>query len=578
MEELNKEFYIASSSPNIIPPQSDEGILSSHIATSVSENIFDSQTRNKLRMIQMKRKKENLSKIPDNNNDVNDNDDDYFESRKIHSHDRYSENLLHFSSKHFTEEDDSNDDELNIKNDSLNEITTSNTNENNVEVIVSDLDCDLNEEDSDEENKPNNKNNTLIAITKAQRAQNSFIKINNKLRNSLDAYDGDKKTCSYMMALGGDDSKVNYEVDSIIEEEDENNHEMNNEGKCSEIHNEMKAIDSATHKASKSEMINIDNIIEKIQQMIDREIEENLMKKQIIKNNLIEYFSGEDKEINVSHNSQALSYEISIPITISIINEKKKKINTHSMNLIHVSSPSLNMYKKKVNSCNYNISSLPKLNSSSKKPSSHTHNKSHQCSLLLHDMRKNLLIKQGKAQSLYLKKTLMTEDSITQRKLSKRIRNCLTFNTKPNKDSAVICHTMPNESHIDETNKAKVIDGLSTMQFPASLINHQRFALDKVKKSRGRQFAVMLTKEKEFRAVYEIKSLKNTMNRVYGIGKEKEIVYTTMMMTLYKYDKGTYSRVGEADNTKFNKCFIGNIIGFSINESITRKKTMSNKI
>ena len=56
MEELNKELY--SSSPNIIPSQNDEGILSSHIAASVSENIFDSHNRNRLRMIQMKRKKE----------------------------------------------------------------------------------------------------------------------------------------------------------------------------------------------------------------------------------------------------------------------------------------------------------------------------------------------------------------------------------------------------------------------------------------------------------------------------------------------------------------------------------------
>ena len=528
MEELNKELY--SSSPNIIPSQNDEGILSSHIAASVSENIFDSHNRNRLRMIQMKRKKENLSKIVDNSprNETLFNNEDF---------NRYSENLIHFASKHYTEEDDSNDD-ANNKNDSLNEITTSNMNENNVEVIVSDLDCDLNEEESDDDNQ--NKNNTLIAITKAQRAQNSFIKINNKLRNSLDAYDKDKKTCSYLMALGGDDSKVNYEVDSIIEEEDE--------GKCSEI---KSMIDSSVHKASKSEMINIDSIIDKIQQMIDEEIEENLMKKQIIKHNLIEYFSGE-KEVNISQNcKKALSYEISIPITISIINEKKKKITPHSMNL--------NLNKKKVNTCR------------------HTHYKSHQCSLLLHDMRKNLLIKQGKAQSLYLKKTLLTEDNITQRKISKRIRNCLTFTTNPSKDTAVICHTMPNESHIDETNKAKVIDCMSSMQFPSSLLNHQRFALDKVKRSKGGQFAIMLSKEKEFRAVYEIKSGKNTMNRLYGVSKEKETIYTTMM-TLYKYDKGGYSRVGEADNAKFNKCFIGNVIGFSINESIPRKKTKSNKI
>ena len=168
MEELNKELY--SSSPNIIPSQNDEGILSSHIATSVSENIFDSHNRNRLRMIQMKRKKENLSKIVDNSprNETLFNNEDF---------NRYSENLIHFASKHYTEEDDSNDD-ANNKNDSLNEITTSNMNENNVEVIVSDLDCDLNEEESDDDNQ--NKNNTLIAITKAQRAQNSFIKINNK--------------------------------------------------------------------------------------------------------------------------------------------------------------------------------------------------------------------------------------------------------------------------------------------------------------------------------------------------------------------------------------------------------------
>ena len=108
-------------------------------------------------MIQMKRKKENLSKIVDNSprKETLFNNEDF---------NRYSENLIHFASKHYTEEDDSNDD-ANNKNDSLNEITTSNMNENNVEVIVSDLDCDLNEEESDDDNQ--NKNNTLIAITKA---------------------------------------------------------------------------------------------------------------------------------------------------------------------------------------------------------------------------------------------------------------------------------------------------------------------------------------------------------------------------------------------------------------------------
>ena len=134
-----------------------------------------------------------------------------------------------------------------------------------------------------------------------------------------------------MMALGGgEDSKMNYEVDSIIEEEDELNHF--NEEKADEVKEEPLKIVIPKHKSSRSEMINIQSTIDKIQERIDKEREDKLNQKKLIKNNLIELFSQQfdideednDKEINISNNSLIGDNE----------DEKSfKKLNTFSSNL-----------------------------------------------------------------------------------------------------------------------------------------------------------------------------------------------------------------------------------------------------
>ena len=208
----------SDSSPNIIlNEEKDENVK--HISSSNSESLVDNLQRNMQRCEQMKRKKEENTPLIDfetgiNNSDCDSNsnesqsDEPIVEMNHKHTHTRYSEAFnLNVPSKQYKDEDDQFDN-INIVNedeDSLikgeNEVTTANTNENNVEVIVSDLECDLNEEDSNEENNPivNNAartNSTLIAITKATRAQNSFIKINNKLKTALEANDSNKKTCS----------------------------------------------------------------------------------------------------------------------------------------------------------------------------------------------------------------------------------------------------------------------------------------------------------------------------------------------------------------------------------------------
>ena len=64
-------------------------------------------------------------------------------------------------------------------------------------------------------------------------------------------------------------------------------------------------------------------------------------------------------------------------------------------------------------------------------------------------------------------------------------------------------------------------------------------AIDKVKKSKMNMFAIMISKENEFKALYEIK--KNCLNRIYSIHRVSEIIDKDMMnnslMTIYKYDK-----------------------------------------
>ena len=100
-----------------------------------------------------------------------------------------------------------------------------------IEVIVSDLEYDI---DQNNINITTNINNntcstassstaTSMLIHHTKSTQNSFIKLNNKLRLSLER-DSTKNTNSYLMALldldnnNCNDNK-NYEVTSIIEEE-----------------------------------------------------------------------------------------------------------------------------------------------------------------------------------------------------------------------------------------------------------------------------------------------------------------------------------------------------------------------
>lgn len=647
MEVLNQKIK-SDSSPNIILNEA-KGEKVNHISASNSENLVDNFQRNMQRSEQMKRKKEeNIPMIDfetginnsdcDSNSNESQSDEPIVEMNHKHTHTRYSEAFnLNFPSKQYKNEDEL--DNINIVNDeedSLirgeNEVTTSNTNDNNVEVIVSDLECDLNEEDSNEEENPivNNSaktNSTLIAITKATRAQNSFIKINNKLKTALESNDLDKKTCSYMMALGGgEDSKMNYEVDSIIEEEDELNHL--NEEKADE--EEPLKIVVPKHKSSRSEMINIQSTIDKIQERIDKEREDKLNQKKMIKNNLIELFSQQfdideednDKEINISNNSliedneeekslqklntfssnlsssinmnqiifnsnmrrmKTMSYEISTPITFSFVSIDKKLINPS--HLVHCKTLS---FQKP-----FHIPSKLQLNQTKKKPIiKHTHNNSHQCSLLLHDMRKKILLNKGKAQSLYLKKTAISEEnivtntpSIKKSTIRKIIKSGLTFSTKLSNDKSSIistcCKTLPNEFSVNNeniSNRKYICDCLSGMHFPLSSINHQRIAIDKIKKSKANMFAIMISKENEFKALYEIR--KNSLNRMYSINRVSEIIDKDMMnnslMSIYKYDKGKFSFVNVGDHINFIKGFYGNIIAFSLNERIPMKVHSNN--
>ena len=97
-----------------------------------------------------------------------------------------------------------------------------------IEVIVSDLEYDINQDNSNA--TTNIYNNTCSTTTSmlihhAKITQNTFIKLNNKLRLSLER-DSAKNTNSYLMALLDLDSNncndnKNYEVTSIIEEEED---------------------------------------------------------------------------------------------------------------------------------------------------------------------------------------------------------------------------------------------------------------------------------------------------------------------------------------------------------------------
>ena len=102
-------------------------------------------------------------------------------------------------------------------------------NNDSIEVIVSDLEYEI-DQDNINANINNNTCSTTSSTTStlihhAKSTQNSFIKLNNKLRLSLER-DSSHNTNSYLMALldldndNCNDNK-NYEVTSIIEEEED---------------------------------------------------------------------------------------------------------------------------------------------------------------------------------------------------------------------------------------------------------------------------------------------------------------------------------------------------------------------
>ena len=92
-------------------------------------------------------------------------------------------------------------------------------NNDSIEVIVSDLEYDI---DQDNSTAATVSNNTWSTSSKS--TQNSFIKLNNKLRLSLER-DSASNTSSYLMALLDLDTRncndKNYDVTSIIEEEED---------------------------------------------------------------------------------------------------------------------------------------------------------------------------------------------------------------------------------------------------------------------------------------------------------------------------------------------------------------------
>ena len=153
--------------------------------------------------------------IYDNNTINNDKDDMCYSSL-------YNNTCVHSSSQ------------LNQKSNATNINTETvdvdvDNNNDSIEVIVSDLENEIEQESNDKDNNYNyttcstSSNSTLIQYAKATRSQNSFIKFNNKLRRSLER-ESSKNTSSYLMALLDLDSNCvdnkNYDVTSIIEEED----------------------------------------------------------------------------------------------------------------------------------------------------------------------------------------------------------------------------------------------------------------------------------------------------------------------------------------------------------------------
>ena len=623
MDEINDIF---NSFQNPSSPKDTDN--PTHGSNSNSDSFYDTSTlRNSKRLEQMKRKKELLT----SSNDIEECDSSNENSPPEEIiHTRISANPILFPRKKYQNdlEDKVDEEQELMEKDSIGDTNP----DNNIEVIISDLECDLDDNESDNEEKKNqsdnnnmfNKNATLIAITKATRSQNSFIKINNKLKTSLEK-DSDKKTNSYLMALGNEDSKQNYEVDSIIEEEDD-----------IEVHNEENEQKKnvftkiVSHKTSKSEMINITNTIEKIKEKIDKENEINQMKKKEIKQNLIDIFTSgfggeeyeeeneneiddnEQHEVHISQNSifetdnnlhteeqnfnndnnyhyphisdksdnssklkgktsnlssginvnlnsfnssnsininqinfyknypvndrrmKALSYEISTPVKINILTEKNKSTSINSL--------------AKLPTKNHKLNSFPYSGtiSSKKNQKCHMHNKSHQCSLLIHDIRKKLLLNKGKAQSLYLKKTAISEENIApqiyQKKttINKRIKHQLTFNNKAQNDTAMISacyHTMPNSKSIDlEGNKRLMMEAIKAMKFQFSSLDHQRFALEKINKSSSASFIAMVTNDFTFKSLYEINFKKNMLFKVYSTHRTFDTIGYKDSMTLFKFD------------------------------------------
>lgn len=294
--------------------------------------------RNKKRLEQMRRRKENVC-YGDGENE--EEAEDIFEAEIEGQNEYYSNNLKEHAglfsafqsvSKRF-QSDDSNElnayknnpqenkeEQFSVLSESLEE-----GNKNDIEVIVSDLECDLsNELDNNDNglsantNYFSNKINSLIFCATSNQKK-SFIQFNNQLKNSLEAPSTTGKgTLSYMMALGEiapEQKQQNYNVESVIEEEPENCTEIEPERKKREMkmsecltmsknsnyHNTMSIHSmnnakpsSSYHKGSKSELMNIHSVIQSIQivleQRMDLQSELRLKKILDIKNALVETF------------------------------------------------------------------------------------------------------------------------------------------------------------------------------------------------------------------------------------------------------------------------------------------------
>lgn len=288
--------------------------------------------RNKKRLEQMKRRKENVCFVDEENDEDKPESEVQIQGNSQQSQkDQQREDEGEFSnfqlvSKRFQSEDSDDlnayrnnaqcnkEDQGSVLSESLEE-----ENKNDIEVIVSDLECDLSNEFDTNDNGLFNKNsmhcnskiNSLIYYATSNQKK-SFIQFNNQLKYSLEAPSNTGKgTLSYMMALGEiapDQKQQNYNVENVIEEEPENFAEIEPEKKKREMkmsaclslnknanyQNTMSSSGYCTHKGSKSELPNLHSIIQSIQMVLEKRMdlqkEQRLKKILEMKNALVETF------------------------------------------------------------------------------------------------------------------------------------------------------------------------------------------------------------------------------------------------------------------------------------------------